>query len=87
MKEAAKTVWHRVKQARSTIIKFEATWAGIQFLFALGPIGVVIGIILWVRGQRKRAAQAHPTAPAGTDAATEAPTPVTADAAANGLAR
>lgn len=68
-------------------MKFEAAWAGIQFLFALGPIGVVIGIILWVRGQRKRAAQAHTTAPAATDAATEAPTPVTAGAAANGLAR
>lgn len=68
-------------------MKFEATWAGIQFLFALGPIGVVIGIILWVRGQRKRAAQAQTTAPAGSDAATAAPTPVTADAAANGMAR
>ncbi|MEZ0352995.1 hypothetical protein [Mycobacterium sp. pR1184] len=87
VREAAKTAWHRLKQARSAVMKFEATWAGIQFLFALGPIGLMIGIVLWVRGQRNRAAQAHPGAPAGTEAATESPTPVAAGAAANGLAR
>jgi hypothetical protein len=89
VKAAVRTVWHRLKQARSAFIKFEATWAGIQFLFALGPVGVVIGTILWLRGRRKRseAAQAHTAAPPETNGATRASTPARtpANAAANGL--
>jgi hypothetical protein len=91
VKAAVRTVWHRLKQARSAFMKFEATWAGIQFLFALGPIGVVIGTILWLRGRHKRgeAAQTATAAPLETNGAAHPPTPAAgrtpANAAANGL--
>jgi hypothetical protein len=91
MKAAAKTAWHRLKQARSAFIKYEGIWAGVQTLFALGPIGVVVGSVLWIRGRHKRAeaAQTDTGAPPETNGAAHTPTPAAArtpaNAGANGL--
>lgn len=88
MNSTAKAVVQRVKQARSAVVKIEATWAGFQFLLAVGPIGVLIGLVVWARRRRTRGEPARvdtATAPV-TDAETTGPVAAaSAKVPANGL--
>jgi hypothetical protein len=89
VKSTAKAIAHRVNQARSAVVKSEAAWAGFQFLFALGPVGVLTGLVLWLRRRRNRdePPQANTAAPPATDTEAETPAPVaarSANAAVNG---
>ncbi|WAC93043.1 hypothetical protein [Mycobacterium sp. Aquia_213] len=83
MKSTAKAVVHRLKQARSAVLKVEATLAGAQFLLALGPVGVLIALVLWAR--RRRAQDDEPAR--GAAEATPPAATTSANAAANGHAR
>ena len=67
------------------------TLAGFQFLLALGPLGIAIGLVLWARRRRTRGDSAHvdTTAPPATDTHIEMTAPVaatSANAAGNGHA-
>ncbi|MEE6137813.1 hypothetical protein SKC41_15955 [Mycobacterium sp. 050128] len=93
MKSTVKAVLHRLKQARSALLKVEAAWAGTQFLLGLGPLGVLIALVLWARRRRNSngPAQSDQRAPHAmdTEVEAEANAPVTAasaHAAGNGLA-
>lgn len=84
MKSTVKAVVHRLKQARSAMLKIEAAWAGTQFLVALGPLGVLIVLVWWARRRRNSDEPAQTdsaTAPA-TTAGTAENVPVTANSAA-----
>jgi hypothetical protein len=88
VKSTAKAVLHRLKQARSAIVKVEATWAGFQFLLALGPLGVLIGLVLWLRRRRHQDEPSPERAAASTSTNSHPPapqTPTPANTAANGL--
>ncbi|MEE3065036.1 MAG: hypothetical protein VYA67_13950 [Actinomycetota bacterium] len=88
MKSTIRAVVHRLKQARSALLKVEAAWAGTQFLLGLGPLGVLIALVLWARRRRNNNEPAQPDtrAPNATDAEVEADgnVPVTAASAAAG---
>jgi hypothetical protein len=88
VKSAAKSVPHRLKQARSAVLRIEAAWAAAQFLLALGTIGALVGLVLQARRRRIRDGPPRvdtATAPAAdAEAAEPAPTS-SANAAANGL--
>ncbi|WAJ43854.1 hypothetical protein OK015_22175 [Mycobacterium sp. Aquia_216] len=91
MKSTAKAIMHRVKQARSAVMKVEATLAGFQFLLALGPLGIAIGLVLWVRRRRTHGdpPRVEIATPPATDVATDTTAPVattSANAAGNGHA-
>jgi hypothetical protein len=88
VKSTAKAVLHRLKQARSAIVKIEATWAGFQFLFALGPLGILIGLVLWARRRRNQGEPPREETSAPRAASADTPpahTATPAKAAANGL--
>ncbi|GLE50958.1 hypothetical protein [Mycobacterium montefiorense] len=88
MKAAAKAIVHRVKQARSAILKIEVAWAGLQLLIALGSIGALVGLVVWARRRRTRGepARVDTAAAPAVDGERSAPVGVTsAKAAANGL--
>ncbi|CQD18749.1 hypothetical protein BN1232_04328 [Mycobacterium lentiflavum] len=90
MKSTIRAVVHRLKQARSALLKVEAAWAGTQFLLGLGPLGVLIALVLWARRRRNNNEPAQPDtrAPNATDTEVEAEAegnvPVTAASAAAG---
>jgi hypothetical protein len=88
VKSAAKSIAHRLKQARSAVLRIEAAWVGAQFLLALGTIGVLVGVVLQARRRRTRGGSPREdtvTAPAAdAEAAEPAPTTST-NPAANGL--
>lgn len=69
-------------------MKIEATWAGFQFLFALGPVGILIGLVLWARRRRNpdEPARANTPAPPATDIEADTPAPVGASSANVGAA-
>ena len=45
-------VLHRLKQARSLVTRAEMVLTGAQILLALGPVGVAVGLVLWIRHRR-----------------------------------
>jgi hypothetical protein len=88
VKSAAKSVAHRLMQARSAVLRIEAAWVGAQFLLALGTLGVLVGVVLQARRRRTGGRPARvdtATAPAAdAEAAGPAPTAST-NTATNGL--
>ncbi|WP_139830074.1 hypothetical protein [Mycobacterium triplex] len=84
MRSTVNAVVHRLKQARSAVLKIQAAWAGTQFLLALGPLGVLIVLVLWARRRRNsdEPAQTDTAAAPATNAGTEESVPVTANSAA-----
>jgi hypothetical protein len=91
VRSTAKAVLHRLKQVRSTVLKVEATLAGFQFLLALGPLGIAIGLVLWARRRRthsgpaRRDATVPPATTTEIDKAAQVPA-TSANPAANGHA-
>jgi hypothetical protein len=90
VKSTAKAVVHRLKQARTAIVRIEGALAGLQFLLALGPLGVLIGLALWARRRRTHgeSQQVDTAPPPVADTETETPAEVattSANAVTNGL--
>ncbi|OBA63268.1 hypothetical protein A5647_05455 [Mycobacterium sp. 1100029.7] len=86
MKSTTKAVWHRLKQARSTVVRVEAAWAGAQFLFASAPVAVGLGLLWWARRRRNHSQRGQvDAAPPPADATVPTATRP-ANATANGLA-
>lgn len=60
MRSIAKTIVDRLKQARSAVLRIQATLAGAQLLLSVWPLAALVAVALWVRRRRTRGE--HPDA-------------------------
>lgn len=79
MKSTIKAIVHRLRQAWSVVRRVRGPLMGAQFLLALGPLGVLIGGVLWIRGYRARQRSGE-TTPVVAEPDEQTPAPVPASA-------